>query len=225
LSDAEALLYKEVTYYVREEFNRADALQNDKRAGTVGFALTIIQRRLASSPSAIFHSLRRRRERLQKQLRELELLRRGGATIALLPSGTVLDQEDLLEDLDEAPENEVEETEEKVLDQATAASTIQELQAEIQTLERLEKLAAQVAKSGVDTKWRELANLLSLIFTPAGLVNRVSEPVEHYGAATVGPSKPSPNQKLVIFTEHRDTLSYLKLRSRDVDGSAQKPLL
>src|SRR5439155_23678315 len=162
------------------EFNRAEALQNDKRAGTVGFALTILQRRLASSPNAIFHSLRRRRERLQKQLRELELLRRGGEDIALLPASTILDAEDL-EDLEEAPENEVEETEEKVLDQATAASTIQELQAEIQILERLEKLAAQVAKSGVDTKWRELANLLSLIFTPAGLANRVTEPAEHYG--------------------------------------------
>src|SRR5438034_5903177 len=78
LSDAEAGLYQAVTDYVRDEFNRADALQNDRRAGTVGFALTILQRRLASSPNAIFHSLRRRRERLQKQLRELELLRRGG---------------------------------------------------------------------------------------------------------------------------------------------------
>ena len=38
LSDDEARLYKEVTEYVREEFNRAEALQNDKRAGTVGFA-------------------------------------------------------------------------------------------------------------------------------------------------------------------------------------------
>jgi hypothetical protein len=61
LSDAEAQLYKEVTEYVREEFNRAEALQNDKRAGTVGFALTILQRRLASSPEAIAQSLRRRR--------------------------------------------------------------------------------------------------------------------------------------------------------------------
>src|SRR5512147_3344005 len=49
LSDAEAQLYQAVTTYVREEFNRAEALQNDKRAGTVGFALTILQRRLASS--------------------------------------------------------------------------------------------------------------------------------------------------------------------------------
>ncbi len=78
LSDAEAQLYKEVTEYVREEFNRAEALENDKRDGTVGFALTILQRRLASSPEAIYQSLRRRRERLEKRLRELELLRRGG---------------------------------------------------------------------------------------------------------------------------------------------------
>ena len=44
LSKAEAHLYKVVTDYVREEFNRAEALQNDQRAGTVGFALTILQR-------------------------------------------------------------------------------------------------------------------------------------------------------------------------------------
>ena len=69
LSDGETRLYKEVTEYVREQFNRAEALQNDKRAGTVGFALTILQRRLASSPEAIYQSLRRRRERLQRPVR------------------------------------------------------------------------------------------------------------------------------------------------------------
>jgi superfamily II DNA or RNA helicase len=72
LSDAEAALYQSVTEYVREEFNRAEALENDKRAGTVGFALTILQRRLASSPEAIYQSLRRRRERLESRLRETE---------------------------------------------------------------------------------------------------------------------------------------------------------
>ena len=61
-------LYKAVTDYVREEFNRAEKLENDKRAGTVGFALTILQRRLASSPEAIYQSLRRRRERLESRL-------------------------------------------------------------------------------------------------------------------------------------------------------------
>src|ERR1700741_822340 len=60
LSAPEAQLYKAVTEYVRDEFNRAEALENDKRAGTVGFALPLLQRRLASSPEAIYPSLRRR---------------------------------------------------------------------------------------------------------------------------------------------------------------------
>ncbi len=64
LSDSEARLYAEVTKYVREEFNRAEKLSSGKRAGTVGFALTILQRRLASSPEAIYQSLKRRKERL-----------------------------------------------------------------------------------------------------------------------------------------------------------------
>ena len=71
LSEEEAHLYKAVTSYVKEEFDRAEALANDKRAGTVGFALTILQRRLASSPEAIHQSLRRRRERLEGRLREV----------------------------------------------------------------------------------------------------------------------------------------------------------
>ena len=121
LSDAEARLYADVTDYVREEFNRAEALENDRRAGTVGFALTILQRRLASSPAAIHQSLRRRRERLESRLRELQVLQRGGqAAIAFAFTGPEFDPEDV-EDLDEAPENEVDAAEQEVLDQATAA--------------------------------------------------------------------------------------------------------
>jgi SNF2 family DNA or RNA helicase len=116
LSDAEAQLYREVTNYVREEFNRAEKLANDKRAGTVGFALTILQRRLASSPEAIYQSLRRRSERLQKPLRELELLQRGVAADAIAAATPALDSDDL-EDLDEAPDNEVEEVPDPKKDQ------------------------------------------------------------------------------------------------------------
>ena len=208
LSDAEARLYKEVTDYVREEFNRAEALQNDKRAGTVGFALTILQRRLASSPEAIYQSLRRRRERLEKRLRELELLQRGAIAEALATATPMLDADDV-EDLEEAPDHEVEATEEEILDQATAARTIGELKAEIATLGRLEALADGVRHGGEDRKWRELAGLLSEIFTPAAIANRVAEESVPYGAGNIPPPQSSPRQKLVVFTEHRDTLSYL----------------
>src|SRR6266545_3277817 len=211
LSDPEAQLYRAVTDYVREEFNRAEALQNDKRAGTVGFALTILQRRLASSPEAIYQSLRRRRERLEKRCRELELLQRGAAAMAIATAAPTLDDEDV-EDLEEAPDDEVEAAEAEILDQATAARTIDELQAEIATLGRLETLAGTVRRSGADRKWRELAGLLSVIFTPAAIANQVAEEPAPYGAGTISPPTPSPRQKLVIFTEHRDTLSYLDTR-------------
>ena len=212
LSDAEAHLYKAVTDYVRDEFNRAEKLENDKRAGTVGFALTILQRRLASSPEAIYQSLRRRRERLESRLRELEVLQRGGQSAPVLaPTSPTFDAEDV-EDLEDAPDNEVEAAEEEVLDQATAARSIAELQAEIETLKGLESLALGVRRSGADTKWRELASLLGEIFTTTGSANRVAEPDAPYGAGEIKRPTPSPHQKLVLFTEHRDTLNYLENR-------------
>jgi len=225
LSDAEAQLYKAVTDYVREEFNRAEALENDKRAGTVGFALTILQRRLASSPEAIYQSLRRRRERLESRLRELEVLQRGSqAAFALPVSVPALDADDM-EDLEDAPDNEVQAAEEEILDQATAARSIAELKAEIETLNGLEALALRVRRSGTDTKWRELASLLSEIFTDGAITNSLAESAAPYGAGEIPRPVPSPRQKLVIFTEHRDTLNYLENRITTLLGRKEAVVL
>jgi SNF2 family DNA or RNA helicase len=213
LSASEANLYTSVTEYVRNEFNRVEAVQNDKRAGTVGFALTILQRRLASSPEAIYQSLKRRREKLESRLRELELLHRGGlqqsAFVKTAP--IVLDVDDF-DDLDEAPESELEAAEEEILDQATAARSIDELRIEIVTLTGLEGQALSLKQSGTDTKWRELAGLLGEIFASHGVVKAAGEPSVPYGAGPIPPPMSSPHQKLVIFTEHRDTLNYLEQR-------------
>jgi SNF2 family DNA or RNA helicase len=81
LSDMEAALYETVTQYVKTEMGKADQLEG-ARKGSVGFALTSLQRRLASSPEAIFQSLKRRRERLQRRLREEKLSTRGGQILA-----------------------------------------------------------------------------------------------------------------------------------------------
>ena len=222
LSDAEAALYKAVTEYVREEFNRAEALENDKRAGTVGFALTILQRRLASSPEAIYQSLRRRRERLESRLRELEVLQRGeqvfSGVMAQLPT---LEKEDV-EDLEDAPESELEATEEQIVDEATAARTIEEFRIEIKTLKALEDLAQAIRRSGEDKKWRELASLIGEIFTPSTIANSLAEELTPYlpGKNQIAKPKSSPNQKLVVFTEHRDTLNYLQGRIATLLGSS-----
>ena len=198
LSDLEAHLYKEVTDYVREEFNRADALESEGHKGTVGFALTVLQRRLASSPEAIFQSLRRRRERLEKRLREEQLLRRGAtATLETPKELPELNEEDI-EELEEAPNAEVEETEQQVVDQATAARTIAELQAEIGILQRLEELALKVKLSRTDRKWDELSKLLQ-------------NQAEMFDAE-------GHRRKLVIFSEQKDTLNYLAERIRTLLG-------
>jgi superfamily II DNA or RNA helicase len=201
LSDPEAELYKEVTDYVREEFNRAEALENEGRMGTVGFALTILQRRLASSPEAIYQSLRRRRERLEKRLREEQLLKRGAEVAVDLTAGLPILTLDDLEELDDAPDTEVEETEERVVDQASAARTITELRAEIGQLQDLERAALRVRQSGTDRKWDELSRLLQ----------NNSEMFDSEGS----------RRKLVIFTEHRDTLNYLADRIRALIGKPE----
>jgi SNF2 family DNA or RNA helicase len=196
LSYAEAALYAAVTTYVREEMNRAERFaEGDQRRFNVGFALQILQRRLASSPAAIHESLRRRRERLEKRLAETRLVARGVEVGAASASAKAAEIDLEPEDLEEATEEEVEAAEETVLDRATAARTIAELEAEIVTLRRLETQARDLRRSGHDRKWTELDTILDhpLMTDPAG--NR---------------------RKLIIFTEPRDTLNYLadKIRTR-----------
>jgi SNF2 family DNA or RNA helicase len=201
LSDPEADLYRQVTDYVREEFNRAEALENEGRRGTVGFALTILQRRLASSPEAIFQSLRRRRERLEKRVREEQLLKRGADvsidTGAKLPVYTLED----ISEMEEYPDLESEEEEEQVVDQASAARTIRELEIEIGMLRHLEQLAQKVRVGGNDRKWDELSKLLQ----------NNGEMFDTNGA----------RRKLVIFTEHRDTLNYLETKIKVLLGKPE----
>ena len=215
LSDAEAALYEAVTDYVRQEFNRAEALQNDRRAGTVGFALTILQRRLASSPEAIYQSLRRRKERLGSRLDELELMQRGSlVNQAFASQGPFLEADDEA-DLDEAPDVEVEAAEEQILDQATAAGTIAELRTEIGKLAELEALAHKLRRSGEDRKWMELGSLLHEIFSTR---EGAAKPTSAQDGKDVG-ADDSADDKLVVFTEHRDTLTYLQEKISRLLGS------
>lgn len=198
LSNEEADLYRHVTEYVREGFNNADKLNNEKRKGTVGFALTLLQRRLASSPEAIYQSLRRRLERLEERLREEKLLRRGSATATMpLSDSPDLSEEDI-EDLDDAPEAELEQAEEQIVDQSTAAQTIAELEKEIVELRSLTQEAARLRRSGKDEKWQRLSETLQLPEMFDANRNR---------------------RKLVLFTEHRDTLNYLAGKLADRLGN------
>ncbi|MGV3625141.1 MAG: helicase-related protein, partial [Archangium sp.] len=193
LSPLEAELYEMVTSYVRTEMGRADNLDG-KRKGAVGFALTLLQRRLASSPEAIYQSLRRRRDRLQTRLDDI----RKGKNLSETVFGDVPDDDDDLS----AEEQET--LEESMLDEASAARTTEELMKEIVSLSVLEAEAQKVVTSRQDRKWDELSKILQ------------------HDAETRGPD--GKLRKLIVFTEHRDTLNYLQRRIGDVLGS-QDPIV
>lgn len=198
LSAEEADLYQAVTTYVREEMNRADRSGDGGRRNSVGFALQILQRRLASSPAAIHRSLERRRKRLEERLAEERLMRDGGGSLGRGPALPSYDPDDL----DEAPGDELEQAEEQIVDSATAAQNLAELEAEIVILRDLEARALRLKLSGRDTKWRELESILDdpIMLDPATGMRR----------------------KILIFTEPKDTLDYLtqKIGSRIGDPAA-----
>ena len=187
LTDLEQDLYEQVTTYVREGMNRAAKLDG-KRRNTVGFALTVLQRRLASSPEAIYRSLERRAARLER--RKQEVL--AGSTTAEPKAADVIGDIDEFDD-DEFSAGEMEEFEEELVDAATAARTVEELDAELLDLADLIKAAARVRASDTDRKWSELRTIL-----------------EDNTLATSGGG--DERRKLIVFTEHRDTLEYLSRR-------------
>ena len=198
LSSGEDELYEAVTRYVREEMNRADRLEDGgKRRNNVGFALQILQRRLASSPAAIHESLKRRLARLETRLEEEKRNRSVGlSSDPVITSPTAFDLDE--DDIDEATGEELEAHEDELVDRATAAQTIAELEAEIAELKRLEAMAHVLRRSGEDTKWRELERILDdplVLNTGAGA-----------------------RRKIVVFTEARDTLNYLARRICDRTG-------
>lgn len=187
LSSREVLLYDAVTQYVRDEMNRVQrfAEEDGRKRNNVGFALQILQRRLASSPAAIYQSLKRRRERLETQLTELTLQGRADS----LRSAYEDVIPDDYEEMEEYDQTELDQVEDAVSSSATTAESVEQLKIEIETLKGLEDQALDVLRSGEDTKWTQLDRILD--------DDLMRDPDGH-------------RRKLIIFTEPKDTLFYLR---------------
>lgn len=216
LSPAERELYEQVTDYVRTEMGRAERIAqagDKKRGNNVGFALTVLQRRLASSPEAILRSLERRQHRLDAKLREMQRITdearfrtpisshidewiTGKAeldfTIDALPAFSVDDFDDFDEETTDEERAQFEAQTDQVVDLATAAQTIPELRAEIAILEDLIRVARRVRLQDDDKKWVQLRAILD------------EQLLTHDGSGDA--------RKIIIFTEHRDTLDYLQAK-------------
>lgn len=206
LTPAEMGLYEQVTDYVRHGMSRADEIgrSGDKRrAGNIGFALTMLQRRLASSPEAILRSLERRRDRLTDRLKAVQE-RIGIGQITGEDVGHSFEAQEFEEyddpdsDVTDSERAEFEDDVDEVVDLATASQSVAELKTEIEELGQLVREARVVRVSDTDTKWNQLSSILQ----------------DNVLRTTGTPSV----DKLIVFTEHKDTVNYLVGKIRNLLG-------
>ena len=171
-SEEEKRLYDELEKYVGYYFNLA---KKEERRG-IGFAMVILQRRMASSIFAIRKSLRNRLERL-KELLELPTEK--------FPELTK-EEKEIIWEYEKNPEDVDEGDIEKVMrkyETLTMATNKEELKMEIGQIECLLELLGRVK---VDSKARFLIDFIKRLH------NEV------------------PDEKVLVFTEYRDTMEYLK---------------
>ena len=167
-------LYKEVTRFVKRTCARAAEQEDDPRARAVGFLMSLYQRRLASSASALKNSLENRARRLDQNLKQ-------AGELARLAPPDIPDAEDL-----EEMEEEEREKLEKIIEAVSLTGNPDLVKQEIAELKQLAEQAQQVMNSGAESKLSRLRTLLK---------------DEGFYA--------NPSQRLLIFTEFKDTLDYL----------------
>jgi len=179
LNADEFALYKAVTAYINEFIPQ----QQGQRKTSAALARTVLQRRLASSACAIHESLKRRQQKQQSLLEELEVLppaQRSRKLAAL--QGRLVDTEQDEDDLDDADRD-------VLIDEFTAAVELDQLRTEIAALKDLVDQARKVREAASDSKLKALKECLA--------------------RATFAELKDGRG-KLLLFTEHRDTLNYVK---------------
>ncbi len=191
LNPHEQAVYDAVTLYCDTHYDRAK--QRNRMAAKL--ALSVLQRRLASSTLAILCSLRNRERKLQHLLRELEA---GLVDAAELEAQQQqLPREDIRDtttgDEDEGVDGaEVSDLQDETLAGATEAHTAAEVRLELEEVGRLLQLAETAYALKQESKF-----------------NRLWAALEEY-----------PDEKILIFTEFRDTLEFLvgRLEGRGLTG-------
>ncbi len=196
LSPPERDLYDGATSYIRTLYNSASGLNRS----AARLAMAVFQRRLASSTAALRASLRRRSERLSAMIALVEAdgpeaLQRAQDIAARRAT----DQGDLLDrttaDEDAADGGEAHEAAEATALDATTATTLAELIVERDTVDDLVQQADAILKRGNEAKFDKL-------------LETMRDPRFR-------------DEKLLIFTEHRDTANYLSDRLEAIGYTGQ----
>ena len=178
LSTLESILYQQVTDYVKKIFNLAISAGGQSRTA-IGFMLKLLQRRLNSSVRAIHLTLIHRKQRLEEILNNPDFdksLKELRSRIEKL--SREVEEAELNDDI---PTKKVEELHKEIFC-LTMASNREELETEIETLEKLISSAKEAESEECESKLYKLLELIE----------------ENLGT-----------QQLIIFTEYKDTLDYL----------------
>jgi superfamily II DNA or RNA helicase len=183
---SEQTLYDQTTDYLRYVYNQAKLLNRS----AARLAMSVFQRRLASSTYALLCSFDRRIGKLDRIIDDIQS---GKITIEqlVLAQRKFQDADDVFEskgaDEEESTDGfeENEEAEDNLL-QGVVAESLASLMEEKRHVAELRDLARRVDELGSESKFSKLADVI-----------------------TTGQFK---NEKVLIFTEHRDTLEFLSRR-------------
>jgi SNF2 family DNA or RNA helicase len=199
LTPGEQQLYDETTNYISIYYNRAASLNRS----AARLAMSVFQRRLASSTYALLCSLERRRQKLAALITALETRRLDSA--ALQQEQQQLDEalEDIFdtktadeEEAEEGQQEENERVEAHALEAVVAqGDSLHDLRSELEQVERLLPLAHSVYDAADEAKFEELRGQLSRWL--------------------------KEQEKLLIFTEYRDTLEFLTHRLESLGFAGQ----
>jgi len=182
---SEQKLYDETTDYLRFVYNKAKLLNRE----AARLAMSVFQRRLASSTYALLRSFERRIEKLDGLIDDIQ----DGkiTTEQMLTLQARLHEDDLLDTTsadDEGDEEhgEAHEAAEERLLQGVVAASLTDLLAEKEQVQDLLNLARRVHDDGHESKFDKLREVLT--------------------------DPRFSGEKLIVFTEHRDTLTFLVRR-------------
>ena len=183
---SEQHLYDETTDYIQTYYNRAEVLNRS----AARLAMSVFQRRLASSTYALLRSFERRQQKLARLIDAMHTGKLDPGKLRVTQStldklGDIFDEKTADEEEGATGMEENELAEEQALE-GVLATTLAELEAELHHVDYLCKLARNVYEKGSESKFEKLRDVL---LDPA-----------------------YQQEKMIIFTEHRDTLDSLVQR-------------
>jgi SNF2 family DNA or RNA helicase len=181
LSPPELRLYEAVTAYIQRFLGHSGGRQGN----AIALARTVLQRRLASSLGAIRSSLVKRAGRIEERIREVEALPAEERAAKLAEYRLIADI-----DAEQEPDDATEENENSAVEGVVVAETLDAMRVEVKALQGLVAQADEAIASGEESKLTALRSCLE--------------------RAELSTMHEDGRAKLLIFTEHRDTLDYLE---------------